>query len=239
LTPHRRGFAGKLRPHINKAIGKTAMENTPQDFQQILASPILTWDEGLSFFQGKGMLNKTLLRLVADLEAHGIDYNVVGAMALNQHGFQRFTVDIDLLLSPEGLKKFQNELVGLGYRPAFEGAKKKFRSTDENVPIDIIVAGEYPGDGKPKPVRFHDPKENYVVIDGIKTVNLETLINFKLASGLTAPDRLKDLGDAQELIKIKDLDESFAERLDPFVRDKFIELARAVALAKARELAED
>jgi hypothetical protein len=211
------------------------MENIQQDFQQILASPDQAWDEGLSFFQGKGMINTTLRRLVADLESHGIDYNLVGAAALNRHGYQRFTVDIDLLLSPEGLQKFQDELVGRGYRPAFEGAKKKFRSTSENVPIDIIVTGEYPGDGKPKPVRFHDPKENFVVIDGIKTVNLETLINFKLASGMSAPDRLKDLGDTQELIKIKDLDESFAEHLDPFVRDKFIELARAVTEAKQNE----
>ncbi len=210
-----------------------------QDFQQILASPNLTWQEGLDFFQGKGMINQTLLRLVADLEKHGIDYNLIGAAALNRHGYQRFTVDIDLLMSPEGLQKFQDELVGLGYPPAFEGAKKKFRSTNENVPVEIIVAGEYPGDGKPKPVRFHDPQENFVVIDGVKTVNLETLINLKLASGMTAPDRLKDLADIQELIKIKELDESFAERLNPFVREKFIELARGVALARAEESSEE
>jgi hypothetical protein len=209
-----------------------------QDFQQILTSPILTWQEGLNFFQGKGLMNKTLLRLVADLNKHGIDYNLIGAVALNQHGYQRFTVDIDLLMSPEGLQKFHDELVGLGYRPAFEGAKKKFRSTAENVPVEIIVAGEYPGDGKPKPVRFHDPQENFVIIDGVKTVDLETLINLKLASGMTAPDQLKDLADVQELIKIKELDESFADHLNPFVRDKFIELAHAVALAKQRELSD-
>lgn len=211
------------------------MENIQQDFQQILASPDLAWDEGLSFFQGKGMINTTLRRLVADLESHGIDYNLVGAVALNRHGYQRFTVDIDLLLSPEGLQKFQDELVGLGYRPAFEGAKKKFRSTRENVPIDIIVSGEYPGDGKPKPVRFHDPQENFVVIDGIKTVNLETLINLKITSGTTARGRLKDLADVEELIKIKELDSSFAERLDPFVRDKFIELVSGIALADTKD----
>ncbi len=210
-----------------------------QDFQQILTSPVLTWQEGLNFFQGKGMINQTLLRLVADLNKHGIDYNLIGAIALNQHGYQRFTVDIDVLMSPEGLQKFQDELVGLGYRPAFEGARKRFRSTAENVPIDIIVAGEYPGDGKPKPVRFHDPQENFVILDGIKTVNLETLINLKLASGITAPERVKDFGDIQELIKIKELDELFAERLNPFVRDKFIELARGVALAREREMPDE
>jgi hypothetical protein len=206
-----------------------------QDFQQILTSPILTWQEGLNFFQGKGLMNKTLLRLVADLNKHGIDYNLIGAVALNQHGYQRFTVDIDLLMSPEGLQKFHDELVGLGYRPAFEGAKKKFRSTGENVPIDIIVAGEYPGDGKPKPVRFHDPQKNFVIIDGIKTVNLETLINLKLTSGMTTRGRLKDLADVEELIKVKGLEESFADHLNPFVRDKFIELARGIALARSEE----
>jgi hypothetical protein len=221
-------FAPQHRPI---AVTLSAM----RDFQQILASPNLTWQEGIEFFQGKGMINQTLLRLVADLEAHGIDYNLIGAAALNRHGYQRFTVDIDLLMSPEGLRRFQTELVGLGYRPAFEGAKKKFRSTSENVPVEIIVAGEYPGDGKPKPVRFHDPSENFVVIEGVKTVNLETLINLKLASGMTAPGRLKDLADVEELIKIKELDESFAERLNPFVREKFVELARGVALARLQD----
>jgi hypothetical protein len=103
------------------------------------------------------------------------------------------------------------------------------------VPIEFIVAGEYPGDGKPKPVRFHDPSEHFVIIEGIKTVDLETLIALKLASGMTAPGRLKDLADVEELIRIKQLDESFAERLDAFVRDKFTELARGVALAREME----
>lgn len=209
------------------------MENIQQDFQQILTSPDLTWQEGFDYFQGKGMINTALRRLIADLDHHGIDYNLIGAAALNRHGYQRFTIDIDLLMSAEGLQKFQDELVGLGYRPAFQGARKKFRSTAENVSIDIIVTGEYPGDGKPKPVRFHDPQENFVVINGVKTVNVETLINLKLASGMTASGRLKDLSDVEELIKIKDLNESFAERLNPSVQDKFIELARGVALAKS------
>ncbi|MDX2032547.1 MAG: hypothetical protein SF339_17870 [Blastocatellia bacterium] len=206
-----------------------------QDFQQILASPILTWEEGNRFFQGKGMLNNALTRLIADLEKHGIDYNLIGAGALNQHGYSRFTADIDLLLTPEGHQRFLKELIGRGYRPAFEGAQKKFRSTADNVPIEFIVAGEYPGDGKPKPIRFHDPSEHFVIIEGIKTVDLETLIALKLASGMTAPGRLKDLADVEELIRIKQLDESFAERLDAFVRDKFTELARGVALAREME----
>lgn len=202
------------------------------DFQEVLSSPVQAYQEGLAFFQGRGMVNETLRRLATDLEQHGIEYSVIGAIALNQHGYRRFTEDIDLLLSQEGLAKFQSELVGRGYRPAFPGAAKRFRSTDENVPIEVVTAGEYPGDGRPKPVQFHQPSEHYEVIDGVRTLTLEKLVELKLASGISAPDRLKDLADVQELIRLKELDTDFAERLDPFVRGKFLELQQAVAHAR-------
>lgn len=205
------------------------------DFQSVLDSPTQTYEEGLAFFRGQGMVNETLKRLAEELDRLGIDYNVIGAVALNQHGYRRFTEDIDLLLSEEGLQRFQKELIGKGYRPAFNGATKKFRATERNVPIEIITTGEYPGDGKPKSVQFHDPSAHYVVIEGIKTVSLEKLIELKLASGMTALDRLKDLADVQEMIRLRALKSDFAERLDPLVRDKFLELQQAVEQAQSRE----
>jgi hypothetical protein len=201
------------------------------DFQQLIASPVLAYQEGLNFFMGEGIINETLRRVANDLDNHAIDYDVIGAIALNQHGYRRFTEDIDLLMTREGLEKFQNELVGLGYRPAFEGATKKFRTTQENVTVEIITSGEFPGDGKPKPVVFPNPNENQIKIDGIKTLTLEKLVELKLASGMTAPHRLKDLADVQEIIKIKNLTSDFAEKLNPFVREKFLELQQAVELA--------
>ncbi len=196
-----------------------------------MSSPTAAYSEALRFFNGNGMLNDALSRLVRDLERQSIDYAIIGAVALNQHGFQRLTVDIDLLLSAEGLDRFREKLVGLGYRPAFEGARKKFRTVQENIPIDIISAGEFPGDGKPKPVVFPDPAEASIVIDGVKTISLEKLVELKLASGMTAGDRLKDLADVQELIKIKKLDEHFADRLNAYVRSKYLELYEGVASA--------
>lgn len=194
------------------------------DFQQVLASPVLAYEEGLDFFEGKGMLNETLRKLVDDLEAHDIDYVVIGAVALNQHGYQRFTSDIGLLMTKEGLEKFHQELVGLSYVTKFAGAKKTFREISRNVPIEVITSGEYPGDGLPKPISFPDPADSFVVINGVKTVTLEMLINLKLASGMTNAGRLKDLADVQELIKVKELEAAFADNLHPFVREKFLEL---------------
>ena len=174
-----------------------------QDFLDVLASPTAAYAEGLRFFRGVGLANDALRRLVSDLDAYGIDYAVIGAVALNQHGYQRLTADIDLLMSAEGLKKFQRDLVGRGYRPAFPGATKKFRQTEQNVPIEIIVSGEYPGDGKPKSVQFPGPNECTVVIDGIKTIDLAKLVELKLASGMTGLARLKDLAGVQELIRVR------------------------------------
>lgn len=205
------------------------------DFQIVISSPSAAYAEGLKFFRGKGMLNDALRRLTADLQRNEIDYAVIGAVALNQHGYRRFTEDIDLLLTKEGLEKFRENLVGLGYRPAFWGAKKKFCTTEENIPVEIITAGEFPGDGLPKAVQFPNPKEFSIEIDGIKTVSLEKLIELKLTSGITAADRLKDLADVQELIKIKNLDAGFAEKLNKFVREKFLELQSAVINAQNRE----
>jgi hypothetical protein len=184
--------------------------------------------EGQRYFMGEGTINKTLTRLASDLEQRGIDYMVIGAIALLAHGYPRFTEDIDLVMTSEGLQKFHDELVGLGYTPAFSGAKKRLRSTTDDVSIEVMTTGEFPGDGKPKPVSMPRPDEASIEIDGIKFVTLEKLIELKLASGMSASDRLKDLADVQELIKIKRLNADFALKLDPYVRAKYLELEEAV-----------
>ncbi len=187
-----------------------------------------TYEEGLRYLMGSGTVNKALDRLVSDLEDRDISYAVIGAVALIAHGYRRFSEDIDLLMTREGLEKFHQELIGLGYAPAFPGAKKKLRSTQDGVIIDVMTTGEYPGDGKPKPVSFPDPSAASTEIDGVRFVTLEKLIELKLASGMTAPHRLKDLADVQELIKIRGLGPEFAEQLDPYVREKFLELYETV-----------
>ena len=192
------------------------------------ASVIEMYEEARRYFMGEGTLNKTLARLSNDLDERGIDYMVIGAVALLAHGYPRFTEDIDLVMTKEGLQRFHDELVGLGYTPAFPGARKRLRSTTDNVSIEVMTTGEYPGDGKPKPVSMPAPGEASTEIDGIRFVTLEKLIELKLASGISAADRLKDLADVQELIKIRRLDAGFAARLDPYVRAKYLELEEAV-----------
>jgi len=186
------------------------------------------YGEALRYFMGEGNVNRALAHVAADLQAHGIDYMVVGALALFAHGYPRLTEDIDLVFTTEGLDRFHEELIGLGYVPAFPGARKMLRSTKDGVRIDVIAAGEYPGDGKPKPVSFPKPSEASIEIDGVKFATLEKLIELKLASGMTAPHRLKDLADIQELIKIRSLSRELANKLNPYVQEKYLELWDAV-----------
>jgi hypothetical protein len=189
------------------------------------------WDtlrEGSRFFMKEGDVYETMRALVKRLEQEGLDYAVIGAMALNAHGYRRFTEDVDILLRPETLARFQERLSGLGYLPAFSDAKKTFRDTRTGVKIEVMTSGDYPGDGKPKPVVFPDPVEARIDKDNLWVIELEKLIELKLASGLSAPHRLKDLADVQELIHHLQLPLELTSRLDESVRGEYERLWNAV-----------
>lgn len=174
------------------------------------------------FFMSTGPVHQTLRNVARRLSDAGIDYAVIGGMALALHGLVRPTEDVDLLLSPAGLEKFRSEFVGLGYLPSFQGARKHFRDTETGVKVEIITSGEYPGDGKPKPVVFPEPAASAVMIGEHRVVSLPTLIELKLASGLSAEHReLRDLADVQQLIEALDLPQDLSEQLDASVRNEY------------------
>lgn len=179
----------------------------------------------------EGKVHLTLKRLAQALAEEEISYAIVGGMALNLFGFTRETVDVDILLTSEGLKKFRDRLVGRGYVPAFAGAVKSFRDTETQVKVEALTTGEYPGDGKPKPVAFPDPANVAVERDGYRVIPLEKLIELKLASGLTAPHRLRDLADVQDLITVLGLPLEMETQLDESVRGEYRRLWEAVQQA--------
>ena len=195
--------------------------------------------KGLLFFEAEACSIKHFCVSLQISNETGSIMRSSAPSALNQHGYRRFTEDIDILMTKEGLRIFHEQLVGPGYRPAFQGATKQFKTTEENVRVEIVTSGEYPGDGLPKPVVFPDPSESVETIEGVRTITLEKLIELKLASGMTAADRLKDLADVQEVIKIKGLGPEFAAKLDVSVQAKFRELQQAVEWAKVRERGPD
>lgn len=189
--------------------------------------------EAGDYFAGKGRLHETLRRMAARLTAEGIPYALLGGMALGEHGYVRMTEDVDVLLTREGLARFVERLVGRGYVGTHPGATRSFRDAESGVRIEVLVTGEFPGDGKAKPVAFPDPAAASTDVDGLRVLTLPRIVELKLASGMTAPHRLRDLADVQEIIKARRLDERFAAELDASVRTAYLELERAVRVAPA------
>jgi hypothetical protein len=183
-------------------------------------------EEAERFFMGESRVQRARDKVTRLLAEDGIPYALIGAMALNAYGYERVTVDVDLLLTAEGLEDFKKRHLGLGYVQKFPGSKG-LRDTENGVSIDVVLAGEYPGDGLPKPVAFPDPASAAVRGERVALLPLPRMIELKLASGMTAPHRLKDLADVIELIRISKLPAELAEELDPYVREKYRELWQA------------
>lgn len=172
---------------------------------------------------GEADVHQALERLARLLDEKAIPYAVVGAMALNEWGYRRVTVDVDVLLTAEGLRALKAAALGLGYVEKFPGSRG-LRDTVAGVNVDVILAGEYPGDGKPKPVAFPDPARAAVRGRRVALLPLSTLIELKLASGMSAPHRLKDLADVIELVRALSLAKDLGSSLDASVRGKYEEL---------------
>jgi hypothetical protein len=180
-------------------------------------------DEADAFFMSRSRLHESARELARILDQEGIPYAVAGALALAAHGRARLTEDVDLLVTREGLAAFKRSWLGRGYVEITPGLKA-VRDTARNVKIDFLLTGDYPGDGKPKPVAFPDPSIAESEAAGFRVLGLVPLVELKIASGMTAAHRGQDLVDVIALIRIRKLPPEFAEQLNAYVRPKYAEL---------------
>ncbi len=169
------------------------------------------------FFQKNDPVHKTMQRTIKNLEKANIPYALVGGMAVNLHGYRRTTNDVDFLLTPEGLAEFHKRFVPKHYKE-IPGRPRRVIDRKNDVIVDFLVTGLYPGNGQPGPIVFPDPVAFRTVIEGMQVIDLTVLIELKLAAR-----RHQDFADVVSLIRAHQLDESFLERLHPSVRKDFIE----------------
>ena len=169
------------------------------------------------FFEKRSPQHKTMRRLARRLQKARIPYAIMGAMAVNAHGAERTTRDVDVLLTAEGLQRFREQYVGPDYEPV-EGRARRFVERQSGVTVDCLVSGRYPGSGQPGPIAFPDPTAASEEIDKIRVLTLPQLIQLKLAAR-----RFSDFGDVVFLIRTHNLDESFLPQLHPSVHQDFIE----------------
>lgn len=195
----------------------------------------LNWalQEGSMHFEGNSAVHKTLRRIVERLDELDVDYAIAGGMALFFHGYRRFTEDVDVLVTPEGLTKIHESLEGRGYVKPFEKSKN-LRDTVTGVKIDFLVSGGFPGDGKPGPIAFPVPADACTKIEGANFLSLSRVIELKLASGKVS-SRRKDLADVQELIKLLNLPIDWDRNLHNSVQDSYRQLRTEVEQASSDE----
>ncbi|MCA9189696.1 MAG: hypothetical protein KDA99_28930 [Planctomycetales bacterium] len=173
---------------------------------------------------GTSPIHRTMERLAKTLGDMQIPFAIAGAMAANAHGHRRTTADVDILIRKDELDRFKQRHLGLGWVNKFDGSKN-FRDAVTDVNVDALIVGQYPGDGLPKPVAFPPPEDvSETGADGIPYISLKTLLELKIASGMTTSHRPRDFDDVIQLIGINSLPLDYAAKLNPYVAEKFCEL---------------
>ena len=71
---------------------------------------------------------RSIEAIVRALNAEGVQYVVVGGLAVNAHGYERFTRDVDLVigLEPENILRGLRAVLGIGYAPSIPVTPEEF-----------------------------------------------------------------------------------------------------------------
>lgn len=152
----------------------------------------------------------------------GIPYAVAGGVAVCLRGYQRNTVDLDLLIRREDSDCVKTALQSAGLQWSAE--RVEFLSP-AGVAVQFLLAGDRAGPGSE--VRLPDPSSDRVTdsVEGLTVLSLARLIESKIACGQASLRRShKDFADVVELISAHQLSRSFARFLHPAVRVGFRQL---------------
>lgn len=168
---------------------------------------------------GQDNLWDTARRCDEALRSNGLAYAIVGGVAVSLHGYQRNTVDVDILVRREDTVAVRECCKQHGF--VWNSEERAFR--DQNgVAVEFLISHEKAGSG----LNFPDPSDEVTTsIEGLVVVSLPRLIELKMACGLGNMRRTyRDLADVIELIAIHDLGRDFARHLHKSLRKSFREL---------------
>lgn len=158
------------------------------------------------------------------LAAAEIPHAVLGGVAVCLHGYQRNTVDVDVLVRRVDSDAVRVSLEREGF--AWNAKDKEF-SSPSGVAIQFLLAGDQAG--RDSEVRLPDPSDGRAVteIEGLPVLRLSRLIETKIACGMGNLRRThKDFADVIELILQNRLNSSFARYLHKSLRQAYRQLVR-------------
>ena len=153
-----------------------------------------------------------------------IPYGVCGGVAVCLHGYQRNTVDVDLIIRPEDSDSVRSLLQSQGFNWNADNAEF---ATEDGFVVQFLHAGSRAGKDSEVTIALPEGEQNVEEIEGLSVVRLSRLIEMKIACGSGNLRRKhKDFADVVELIVHRNLDGSFAGLLHRSVRQAFRELLR-------------
>lgn len=155
-----------------------------------------------------------------------IPYAILGGVAVCLHGYQRNTVDLNLLVRREEVGKIRHVLEQAGFSWSQERAEFVSQS---GIAVQFLLATDRAGKGSE--VLLPDPTDESAVteLEGLPVLSLAKLIESKLACGQANLRRThKDFADVVELIATHNLSRSFARHLHKSLRATFRELVLRV-----------
>jgi hypothetical protein len=173
---------------------------------------------------GKGTLWDAAQRAHEVLADAGLAHALVGGVAVCLHGYERNTVDVDLLVRGEDAPRARAALESDGW--TWNDERKELRSPAGAV-LQFVMSGERAG--RDAEVRLPDPADAAAVteLEGLPVVTLARLIESKLACGQGNLRRThKDFADVVELIAVHALDGAFARHLHKSLRETYRTLVR-------------
>lgn len=163
-------------------------------------------------------LEQTARTAAATLAHYGIPHLIVGGLAVQEHGYPRLTLDVDIVVPDvlEGLEFLTADVTGPFARVS--GFQDRLIDTRNQVKIDLLPAGYVVKQGCKVP--FPVP---LLVNDLPQFVALSDLISLKLDSWSNTPlRRNQDKSDVIQLVTHRDLPRDLA--VAPVVRDLYLEI---------------
>ncbi|MBL8830016.1 MAG: hypothetical protein JNM18_23760 [Planctomycetaceae bacterium] len=174
---------------------------------------------------GNETLWSVAVRCHEALKTAALPHAIVGGVAVCLHGYQRNTVDLDLLVRRDETDAVRKALEDAGF--VYSSENVEFRSP-EGIPVQLLLSADLAGKGLE--VRLPDPAEeaSIAMIEGLPVVTLARLIESKLACGQGNLRRThKDFADVVELIAHHNLGQSFARFLHKSLRQTYRELVKS------------
>jgi hypothetical protein len=156
---------------------------------------------------------QALAEVTAALDAAGIDYALIGGLAVGVHGHPRATKDIDFLVSRQAERLIRGRSLGGG---EVEGVTEKWNG----VPVDFLFPAE---------VFLEEFIPGAISADGVRTLPVNPLIYMKLVAS-----RRRDQDDVVRLVRAGKVDvpscRAFLEEHAPRLVDDFDSLVAESSL---------